>query len=116
LHPAFVVAETHFLAAYRAGHAGLLPATPFVVYVERRYELDPERFTAWHPRLGRWIAEDVNLRAVAGEPPVVTGPTTTTTTTTMTCEPPPGGGGVPEPPACLLLSLGIVLAWVWKGR
>lgn len=52
----------HQAIEYREHHGGLLPETKPWHYLEKRWEINPSRFSHWHPLLGRWITEDWNLR------------------------------------------------------
>lgn len=66
--------------------------------LRERRELNPTRFDRWHPRAGRWLAvdEEVRMQPTVGVPPIVPRP--------------PPVQVVPEPWSGLMLAIG--LAWV----
>jgi hypothetical protein len=103
----FEAHENKVLEAYRETHGDILPSTPFVIYIEARYELNPLRFTHYHPRLGEWIKESL----VASEPP----PSTPGHVTQSSSPPgPPQGGGVPEPSSWVLWAIGLSAVLLWR--
>jgi PEP-CTERM motif len=105
--------ENHYLEAFRAANHDELPTSqPFVRYVEHKWEVDPERFDHYHPRLGQWIEESQSL-GMPHEPspptcPVVVVPPASTE-----------AHAVPEPTGLLLMMLGVSLFMsfvMWKRR
>lgn len=104
--PQFLREEFAFGLRYREHHDGQLPGTPFWRYLEARYDLDPARFTHWHPRVGHWIHEAHHpgqgmspSRPSTGQP-----------------SPPPEGSQslVPEPGSGLLFGIGLIIVFACK--
>lgn len=103
-HPAIRAAEL-----YQASHDGALPSSPAWRALERRHDLDPTRFSHWHPNISLMIARSERMHhdgpaalVVRDRPPTLAAPS------------------APEPPSAALWCVGLAVAYlavgVWNRR
>lgn len=106
---------------YRAQHDGDLPPAPGILKLEQRYELNPERFSYWHPHEVQWFNNlpvvTVNPPVAPLPPPIVPQPVPLPPPLPIVSIPTPTPvpncpSAVPEPSSIMLLSLGFVVSLI----
>lgn len=110
----FLAEMRHNAEHYRESHDDLLPPTKAWHYLEARYEVDPARFTRWHPLIGKWIKQDLGHVAFCPAPtlpsipvdPVYCGSTVTVEPNVVL--------PAPEPCSLTLWATAIVVIVAWK--
>ena len=114
------IAEEKIAEPYAASHHGLLPDTAFWDMVTTHFEqaLDTghkARFEYYHGPLVT-EQEETNINAYIPpviSPPVISPPVISPPVCHEGPSPPPHGGAVPEPSSLSIMSIGMVLLWLF---
>lgn len=93
---------------YRLTHTNQLPDTSFWNYLTARYDIDPSRFSYYHPMISKWIRESEAY--VPPIPPVCLPP--------IIVVPPPNHGDphvstVPEPSSGVIMAIAVISCFVF---
>jgi hypothetical protein len=99
---------------YRSTHNDQLPSTPFWNYITARYDIDPSRFSHYHPMISKWIRESEAY--VPPAPPIVF--VAPPQPPPVIVVPPPNNGtphvsSVPEPSSGVLMAIAVISCFVF---
>jgi len=103
---------------YQKLHEGDLPDTPIWQMLEQRFEINPDRFTSYHPNVAAMILASREEEQEVGELPSC--PQITTPIVGLPLPATPGGPpgpqtAVPEPSSIVTFALAVVALYFWKG-